>query len=85
MADCAIIGFPNCGLIVIFICVAFFYPRIKSSGKYRLYSLIIFTGWAFNQVINAIGQLLSYSNVLNFLTLIFSIKIAALLSLPTDL
>jgi hypothetical protein len=67
----------NWALIVVFICTAFLYLGIKSSGRYRLYSLIIFVGWAANQIINAYGQLIVFSALLNAMTLIFIIKIVA--------
>jgi len=60
-------------IIVLFICGAFLYLGIKSSGKYRLFSLIIFFGWGANQVINAVGQLALTLNI----SVIFIIKIVA--------
>lgn len=69
----------NWVIIVSFICTAFLYLGIKSSGKYRLWSLVIFFGWVTNQAINAIGQLLPYATLLEFMTLIFIIKMAAAL------
>lgn len=60
-------------IIVLFICGAFLQLGIKSSGKYRLYSLVISFGWGVNQVINAAGQLALALNI----TVIFVIKIVA--------
>lgn len=77
MADYAVITYSNWGIIVIFICGAFLYLGLKSSGLYRRYSLIIFFGWGLNQIINGIGQILPYYTLLNLLILIFIIKIIA--------
>ncbi len=63
----------NWGIIVISICTAFLYLGIKSSGKYRLYSLIIFVGWGLNQLINAGSQLDLALNI----SFIFVVKITA--------
>ena len=77
LANYAIITYSNWGIIVIFICTAFLYLGLKSSGLYRRYSLVIFFGWAANQLINAIGQLFTYSTLMNLITIVFIIKIIA--------
>lgn len=77
MADYGVLTYISWGLIVIFICGAFLYFGIKSSGKYRLYSLIIFLGWGVNQLINAAGQLTGQFAINIDITIIFIIKIVA--------
>lgn len=76
--DYRYLNYASWAIIVFFICLSFLYLAIKSSGKYRQYSLIIAIGWGINQVINAITQLLPYDTVLDFniLTIIFIIKFA---------
>ncbi|MHA1266644.1 MAG: hypothetical protein ACTSRS_15520 [Candidatus Helarchaeota archaeon] len=67
----------NWFIIVSFICMAFLYLGIKSTGKYRLYSLIIFASWAANQLINAFGQFTTYAALMQLMLIIFAIKIMA--------
>ncbi|NVM54391.1 MAG: hypothetical protein HWN66_11870 [Candidatus Helarchaeota archaeon] len=71
------INIVNWGIMVVAICGAFLYLGLKSSGRYRLWSFVIFFGWGGNQIINGVGQLSPYSTLVQLMTPIFIIKIAA--------
>ncbi|MHA1229669.1 MAG: hypothetical protein ACTSRP_04555 [Candidatus Helarchaeota archaeon] len=70
------INYSSWTIIVVFICVSFFYLGTKTTGLYRRYSYLICLGWAINQIINAAVQLLEFNVVIQLIPLliIFSIK-----------
>jgi len=51
-----VIGLPL-GLQLLFIVFTFLYVAIKSTGKYRIYSLLISLGWFLNYAMNTIVEL----------------------------
>ena len=74
MLDYAFILYPLWAMNNFIILFAFMYLAIKTTEKYRMYSLLICVGWTLNQIFNTVLQLPFFERTNTLLTIVFLFK-----------